>query len=144
MSKSISSLKLPHYKGTAGLSSVPIAAPPEVLLPMNMHPGGAAVPIVEVGDYVRVGQLIAREEGRNSSPVHASISGTVTAIEPYDNTLAIRIKGDGKMEVDPSVKPHDPKDLDEFLQLVRDNGIVGLGGAAFPLWAKLTRYAKAR
>lgn len=142
MSKSISSLKLPHYKGTAGLSSVPIAAPPEVLLPMNMHPGGAAVPVVEVGDYVRVGQLIAREEGRNSSPVHASISGTVTAIEPYDNTLAIRIRGDGKMEVDPSVKPHDPKDLDEFLQLVRDSGIVGLGGAAFPLWAKLDAVRK--
>lgn len=142
MSKSISSLKLPHYKGTAGLAAVPIAAPPEVLMPMNMHPGGAAVPVVEVGDYVRVGQLIAREEGRNSSPVHASISGTVTAIEPYDNTVAIRIKGDGKMEVDPSVKPHDPKDLDEFLQLVRDSGIVGLGGAAFPLWAKLDAVRK--
>lgn len=142
MSKSISSLKLPHYKGTAGLAAVPIAAPPEVLMPMNMHPGGAAVPVVEVGDYVRVGQLIAREEGRNSSPVHASISGTVTAIEPYDNTVAIRIKGDGKMEVDPSVTPKDPKDLDEFLQMVRDSGIVGLGGAAFPLWAKLDAVRK--
>lgn len=137
MSKSISSLKLPHYKGTAGISTVPIAPPPEVLIPMNMHPGGPAVPVVEVGEHVRIGQLIAKEEGRNSSPVHASISGTVTAIEPYDNTLAIRIKNDGKMEVDPSVKPLEPKDLDEFLQLVRDSGIVGLGGAAFPLWAKL-------
>lgn len=137
MKKSISSLKLPHYKSTAGVSSAVIAPPEEVLLPMTMHSGQPAAPIVSVGDHVRVGQLIAREEGRNSSPVHASVSGTVTAIEAYDASLAIRIKSDGKMEKDPGVVPPQPKDLDEFLQAVRDSGIVGLGGAAFPLWAKL-------
>lgn len=145
--KSISSLKLPHYKGTAAKASVPVAPPSEVLLPMNMHSGQAAEPVVAVGDYVRVGQLIAREEGRNSSPVYASISGTVAAIEPYESepgrkTQAILIKGDGKMEVDPSVQPPEIHDLDSFLAAVRQSGIVGLGGAAFPLWAKLDAIRK--
>ena len=140
--KSISSLKLPHYKSTANKASVKIAPPEEVLLPMNMHSGQAAEPVVAVGDYVRVGQLIAREEGRNSSPVYASASGTVNAIEPYESesgrsTRAILIKSDGKMELDPGVKPPEVHDLDSFLAAVRASGIVGLGGAAFPLWAKL-------
>ena len=145
--KSISSLKLPHYKSTAAKASVRVAPPSEVLLPMNMHSGQAAEPVVAVGDYVRVGQLIAREEGRNSSPVYATISGTVAAIEPYESepgrkTQAILIKGDGKMEVDPSVQPPEIHDLDSFLAAVRQSGIVGLGGAAFPLWAKLDAIRK--
>ena len=102
MRKNISTLKLPHYKGTAGKAAVRIPVPKEVLLPMNMHSGQAAEPVVAVGDHVTVGQLIAREEGRNSAPVHASVSGTVKAIEPYAaggrKTTAIRIESDGKME----------------------------------------------
>lgn len=138
LKKSISILKVPHHKNTAGMKSVRISPPEEVLLPMKMHSGQAAEPVVGVGDYVRVGQLIAREEGRNSSPVHASVSGTVAAIEPFNGSgLAIRIKSDGKMEKSPEVTAPDVHDLDEFLQAVRDSGIVGLGGAAFPLWAKL-------
>ena len=141
LKKSITALKVPHHKNTAGAASVAIATPEEVLLPLNMHSGQAAEPVVAVGDYVRVGQLIAREEGRNSSPVHASVSGIVTAIEPYSLTgrpaMAIRIRSDGKMEKDSSIRVPQPHDLDSFLQAVRDSGIVGLGGAAFPLWAKL-------
>ncbi len=142
LKKSISSLKLPHWKGTAAMASVAIAPPPYVLLPTTMHPGGPAVPVVEVGDYVRVGQLIAREEGKNSSPVHATVSGTVTAIEPYGKDVAIRIESDGRMEQDPGLKVPQPQDLDGFLQAVRDSGIVGLGGAAFPVWAKLDAVRK--
>lgn len=74
LKKNISILKLPHLKKTAGMNSVRISPPKEVLLPMNMHSGQAAVPIVAEGEHVRVGQLIAREEGRNSSPVHATVS----------------------------------------------------------------------
>lgn len=66
--------------------------------------------------------------------------GVVKAIEPFGPTVAIRIESDGKMEKDPGVVPPEVHDLDEFLQAVRDSGIVGLGGAAFPLWAKLTRF----
>lgn len=145
--KSISSLKLPHHKSTATMAAVKIAPPKEVLLPMNMHSGHDAEPVVAVGEHVLIGQLVAREEGRNSSPVYASISGTVTAIEDYTSetgraTKAIRIQSDGKMEVSPQVKPPVVTDLDSFLAAVRDSGIVGLGGAAFPLWAKLDAIRK--
>lgn len=131
--KNISTLKLPHHKQTSGMASEPITPSAEVLLPMNMHSGQAAVPVVEVGQHVYRGQLIAREEGKNSSPVHASVSGTVKAIEPYGRTQAIRIESDGRMEADPELKAPDVHDLDSFLQAVRESGIVGLGGAAFPV-----------
>lgn len=137
LKKNISSLVLPHNKHTAGMASVVVAPPAEVLLPMNMHSGAPAAPTVEVGEHVYLGQLIAREDGKNSVPVHASVSGTVKAIEPYGNTVAIRIESDGKMEKDPAMKAPEVHNLDEFLAAVRDSGIVGLGGAAFPVWAKL-------
>lgn len=137
LKKNISSLVLPHNKHTAGMASVVVAPPAEVLLPMNMHSGAPAAPTVAVGEHVYVGQLIAREDGKNSVPVHASVSGTVKAIEPYGNTVAIRIESDGKMEADPAMKAPEVHNLDEFLAAVRDSGIVGLGGAAFPVWAKL-------
>ena len=139
--KDISSLHVPHNKHTAACVPVRIETPKEVVLPMNMHSGQDAEPIVNVGDHVKVGQLIAREEGRFSSPVHATVSGTVVEIAPMatssgKDTLAIRIESDGLMEISESVKAPEITDCDSFLQAVREGGIVGLGGAAFPTWAK--------
>ena len=139
--KDISSLHVPHNKNTAACVPVRIETPHEVVLPMNMHSGQDAKPIVNVGDHVKVGQLIAIEEGRFSSPVHATVSGTVVEIAPMatssgKDTLAIRIESDGLMEVSESVKAPEITDCDSFLQAVREGGIVGLGGAAFPTWAK--------
>ena len=139
--KDISSLHVPHNKHTAGCVPVKIETPKEVILPMNMHSGHDAEPIVSVGDHVYVGQLIAREEGRFSSPVHATVSGTVVEIAPMETadgkgTLAIKIESDGLMQADPNMKAPEFTDCDSFLQAVRDGGIVGLGGAAFPTWAK--------
>ena len=104
MKKDISSLHVPHNKHTAACVPQRIETPKEVILPMNMHSGHDAEPIVNVGDYVKVGQLIAREEGRFSSPVHATVSGTVVEIAPMPTasgkeTIAIRIESDGKMEI---------------------------------------------
>ena len=145
--KNISTLHLPHNKHTAGVSSVRVAPPAEVLLPLSMHSGAPAVPVVSVGDYVRVGQLIAEEGGNISSPVHATVSGTIKAIEPYvkangKSVMAIRIESDGKMEKDPTLQPPVVNDLDSFLLAVRKSGVVGLGGAAFPLWGKLDAIRK--
>ncbi len=139
--KNISSLHVPHNKHTDKLDPVRIAIPTEVVLPMNMHSGHDAEPIVSVGDYVRVGQLIAREEGRFSSPVHATVSGTVVEIAPIKHgdggeVVAIRIESDGKMEKHPDLKAPVINNCDEFLAAVRESGVVGLGGAAFPTWAK--------
>jgi len=140
--KDISSLHVPHNKNTAGCEPVKIETPKEVILPMNMHSGGEAEPIVNPGDHVYVGQLIAREEGRFSSPVHATVSGTVAEIMTLPTARgkevkAIRIESDGKMEADPNMKPPVFEGCDGFLQAVRESGVVGLGGAAFPTWAKL-------
>ena len=139
--KDISSLHVPHNKNTAACVPVRIETPKEVVLPMNMHSGQDAKPIVNVGDHVKVGQLIAIEEGRFSSNVHATVSGTVVEIAPMatssgKDTLAIRIESDGLMEISESVKAPEITDCDSFLQAVREGGIVGLGGAAFPTWAK--------
>lgn len=146
--KNVSKLKLPHNKHTAEMHSIIALPPKEVWLPMSMHSGKDAVPVVEVGEHVYVGQLIAREEGNISSPVHATISGTVSAIEPIKTmgkeVLAIKITGDGKMEKDPNLKAPEVNDVDEFLQAVRDSGIVGLGGAAFPTWSKLAACKKSK
>ncbi len=141
MRKNISTLKLHHNKHTAGSQAAPIAPPEEVLLPMTMHSGSPAEPIVTAGDYVRIGQLIAKAGSGMSSPVHATVSGTVTAIEPFTqadgkSVQIIRIKSDGKMEKDPNLAPPVFDDLDGFLAAMKDSGVVGLGGAAFPLWGK--------
>ncbi len=140
--KDISSLHVPHNKNTAECTPVRIDTPAEVILPMNMHSGHDAEPIVNVGDHVKVGQLIAREEGRFSSPVHATVSGTVAEIFTMETpdgkgTLAIKIESDGLMEVSEEVKVPEITDCDSFLEAVRNSGLVGLGGAAFPTWAKL-------
>ena len=141
MKKSISNLHLPHYKSTAGKQSVLLDPPEEVLIPLSMHAGAPAIPVVKEGDNVKIGQLIAQEDGKVSSPVHATISGVVTGIEDYKTTAgktcqAIRIKSDGKMDVHESVVPRKCENLDEFLGALKESGIVGLGGAAFPVWSK--------
>ena len=150
LKKSISNLKLPHYKSTAGMAAVRMPIPREVLIPlspMNAHHATMSEPIVQVGDHVTVGQMIAREKDRGASHIHASVSGTVTGIEPYTmgsgSGTAIRIESDGKMEKCPDLKIPHPTNLDEFLQCVRDSGVVGLGGAAYPVWAKLSAAQKA-
>lgn len=146
--RNVSKLKLPHNKHTAQLHSIVALPPKEVYLPLNMHSGKEAVAVVGVNDYVRVGQLIAREEGNISSPVHATVSGTVNAIEPIwsmgKKVMAIKIVSDGKMEKDPQLKAPTVTNVDEFLQAVRESGIVGLGGAAFPTWAKLAACKKSK
>ena len=131
--KKISAVHVPHCKSTQDMHSVRIAPPESVTIPMSMHSGVPAVPIVSVGDHVFRGQLIAKEgEGRVSSPIHASISGNVTDVtDKY-----VSIKSDGKMENDPEMKAPKLETLDDFLDGCRKSGIVGLGGAAYPLHGK--------
>lgn len=142
--KKISAVKVPHHKNTAGLEPVKLAPPSEVLLPLKISSHGVPdnVPTVAVGDHVYVGQLIALENGKGTANVHATVSGTVASLDdqvvtPNGAAAAIRIVSDGKMEVDPAITVPVAHDVNEFLDLIRASGIVGLGGAAYPLWAKL-------
>ena len=131
--KKISAVHVPHCKSTQDMHSVRIAPPDSVTIPMSMHSGVPAVPVVQKGDHVYIGQLIAKEgEGRVSSPIHASVSGTVSEV----SEKSISIKSDGKMEKDPEMKAPKLDTLDDFLDGCRKSGIVGLGGAAYPLHGK--------
>ena len=131
--KKISAVHVPHCKATQDMHSQLITPPSSVTIPMKMHSGVPAVPIVALGDHVYVGTLIAKcGEGRVSSPVHASISGEITAVSEKE----ISIKSDDKMEKDPSLKAPKLETLDDFLTGCCNSGIVGLGGAAYPLHGK--------
>ena len=124
---------------------VEFPAPETVVIPLSMHAGAPANAIVEVGEEVKVGQKIGEAGGFISSPVHSSVSGTVTAIEVHKHAtrgecLSVVIKSDGKDTLHESVKPN--KDLDsltpeEIIDIVREAGIVGMGGAGFPTFVKL-------
>lgn len=125
------------------------ALPSRVVLPVSQHIGAPAKPEVEIGDAVKRGQVIANSDSFISAPVHASISGTVTAIEtrpvPHPSgleALVIEIESDGRDEVLADVgwpACKDPFSLDagQVRERVRAAGLVGLGGAAFPSAVKL-------
>ena len=120
--------------------------PKTLVISMSQHLGAPANPIVQVGDTVKVGQKIGEAAGFISAPVHSSVSGTVVAVEPRmhatrgSEVMAVVIESDGKDTLDESVKPN--KDLDsltpdEIINIVREAGIVGMGGAGFPTCVKL-------
>lgn len=124
----------------------PFPAPETVVIPVSMHAGAPATPVVKVGDTVKVGQLIAEASAFISSNVHSSVSGTVVAIEPRPHSKgvdvdAIVIKNDGLNTLDESVKPAKPLEEltpEEIVAIVKDKGITGMGGAGFPTSVKLT------
>ena len=104
-----------------------------VVIPMVQHIGAPCTPLVQVGDRVLKGQKIGDGEGL-CVPVHASVSGKVVAIEPRPhvrgtNIMAVVIENDFKNES--VTMPHATND-DEILHAIREAGIVGMGGAAFP------------
>lgn len=120
--------------------------PEEVVIPLSQHAGAPAAPIVAVGDHVQVGQKIGESAGFISCTVHSSVSGTVTAIEPRMHATrgcpmdAVVIRNDFKNTLHESVKPvADPNSLtqDDVVALIREKGIVGMGGAGFPTSVKL-------
>lgn len=119
--------------------------PEVVVIPLSMHAGAPANPVVQVGDTVKVGQKIGEAAAFISSPIHSSVSGTVIAIEPHGHAtrgecMSVVIQSDRKNTLHESVKPN--KDLDsltpdEIVGIVREAGIVGMGGAGFPTSVKL-------
>ena len=130
---------------TEHLPLVRFPEPEEVVIPLSMHAGAPANPVVQVGDTVKVGQKIGEAAAFISSPIHSSVSGTVVAIEPHGHAtrgecLSVVIRSDGKNTLDESVKPHKSLDEltpDEVVEIVREAGIVGMGGAGFPTSVKL-------
>ena len=107
--------------------------PKQVVIPLLQHIGAPCTPLVKVGDRVLRGQKIGDGQGL-CVPVHASVSGTVIAIEPRPHTSgrmveAVVIENDFQ---DEKAEPVIPETPDEILHAIREAGIVGMGGAAFP------------
>ena len=139
----IRGLPIPHSKNTAGYAPDTLPTPSEVKLPMKMHSGSPAKPIVSVGDLVKVGQLIGEAEGRVSSPVHASVSGKIKSISDTDSitgekAVSVTIASDGAQALYDGIAPPSVTSTAQFLKAVEDSGVVGLGGAGYPTAPKLT------
>ena len=142
MSKRMNGVHVPHYKNTAACAPNRMPVPAQLVIPMAMHIGARANPVVKAGDTVKVGQLIAEAGGFVSAPIYSGASGTVKKIEDIlvangQRVPAVFIDTDGQQEVFEGVKPPEVTDLDSFLAAVRDSGVVGLGGAGFPTSVKL-------
>lgn len=133
-----------HKEMTCGLETIPAPVPDRVYIPLSQHIGAPCAPLVVVGEEVKKGQRIGEGKGFVSSPIHASVSGKVVAIDLREHpggsfVPCIVIENDGKEEWAESVRPAgDPALLDagEIRQIISDAGIVGLGGATFPAHVK--------
>lgn len=138
----LNGISVPHFKHTAEAKSVRMDMPKTVTIPMNMHIGAPAIPCVKKGDSVKIGQLIATADGYVSSPVHASISGTVTEVGTMlssngNQVECITIESDGLGEISSECTPNSVSDFAEFIAAVKESGVIGLGGAGFPTSVKL-------
>lgn len=119
--------------------------PQKVVIPLVQHTGNPAKSLVEKGDSVTKGQLIGEADGFISSGVHASISGKVTALEKFVNpvygkTLCVFIESDGEDKASADIITRNSIENltgDEVKTIIKNAGIVGLGGAAFPTHVKV-------
>lgn len=138
---------VPHFKEST--ESRPIKStrlPSTVVVSLHQHTGAPCEPLVRVGDQVKVGQKIGDSQAALTAPVHSPVSGKVVKIGPYlmsggVERPAITIESDGLQEVADTVRPYGSLEnltRQDLINLIREAGIVGLGGAAFPTYFKLT------
>lgn len=138
----------PENKLSAGEKIKVLPIPEEVIIPLGQHIGAPATPVVQKGDQVKTGQLIAQASGFVSANIHSSVSGTVIAIDNVIDAAglskpAIRIKTEGDEwmpEIDRTNKIERTASLskEEIVKAIAAAGIVGMGGATFPTQVKLT------
>ena len=141
-------LRLPAHKSES--TALPIQTAPlptQLVLPITQHTGDPAQPIVEIGEHVLKGQLIAESRAAIGAPVHASSSGKIVAIGPWPvhrrfgaPAPCIVIECDGEdraVDAAETPIPYDSLPADALLTTILRGGIVGLGGAVFPTAQKL-------
>ena len=122
------------------------SVPDEVIIPLSQHIGAPSKPVVAPGDKVDLGQMIAEAGGFVSVPCFASVSGTVKEIAPRPhitgkNSMAIVIENDHEDRLSPDVKSKgslDALEPKQIVDMIKNAGIVGMGGAAFPTHVKLS------
>lgn len=132
-----------RYTAAKPIETAPL--PEKVIIPLRMHIGAPVSPIVKKGDTVKKGQLIAKSDAFVSGNIHASISGTVAEIADYPHSvfgssMSIVIESDGLdawAEGIPVQRQWEKLDAKELSGIIREAGIVGMGGATFPTHVKL-------
>ena len=122
-----------------------IKAGKEVVIPLQQHIGKICDPLVKKGDYVKIGQKIGDVDAFVSSPVHASVSGTVLAVEPRLSSggvkvMSVVIENDFLDIIDEDINiagDYENMSHDEIVEAIHKAGIVGMGGAGFPMHIKV-------
>ncbi len=135
-------------KITAQKSIVDLTLPATVTIPLAMHLGVPAKPVVEKGDTIKTGQLIAEGNGFVSANIHSSVSGKVLKIDKAldasgykHNSIFIQVEGeewDETIDRSDELKENCLLEQKEIIQKINEAGIVGMGGATFPSHVKLT------
>ena len=121
---------------------------PDVLvIPLSQHIGAPCKSLVKKGDAVTVGQKIGDNQGL-CVPVHASVSGTVKAVEMRPHTsgtmsMSVVIQNDHQQTLCPDIQPRTKEEVrnltaEQLIAIIREAGIVGMGGATFPTHVKLS------
>lgn len=137
---------IPEHKDLTKDKAIETAIEPKIVyISLHQHVGSSCEAIVSVGDMVKVGQKIGDSKAFLSTPVHSSVSGVVKGISQIYTpdgmkTDCVVIESDGLNELHESVKPFENLDKfskEEIINLIKEAGIVGLGGAGFPMHAKL-------
>ncbi len=133
---------------TEGKQIQAMPLPRKLVIPLQQHTGAPCEPLVKEGDEVRAGQKIGESTGFVSSPVHAGISGKVTAVAPMPHPVLPGLVRSIVIECPEGAGPDggswtEKKDwsalsADQIRFLIKEAGIVGLGGAAFPTHVKLS------
>lgn len=141
MAFSLKGIKVPHRKNTVGAPVERMVIDNTVMLSMAMHIGRPSVPVVKAGDQVCIGTLVANAGEGLSSPVYSSVSGKVVGISEVlasngSKVPAVLIDSDGEMTVDENIAPPVITDKASLIAAIKDSGVVGLGGAGFPTYAK--------
>jgi Na+-translocating ferredoxin:NAD+ oxidoreductase subunit C len=137
-----------HKEITATMAVTKMKTPEKVVLPMQQHIGAPCEPLegIAVGTEVKIGQKIAESSAFVSAPIHATVSGKVVEIGPHLHPIgvtieAVTIESDGQDQWIENLEP--AGDLDSLSpetirEIVKNAGIVGLGGATFPTHVKLS------
>ena len=138
-------------KITAEIPTKVAELPKQAVFPLSQHIGAPAKPVVQKGDAVKVGTLIAEAGGFVSAPIFSSVSGTVLKIDDIVDatgyrkpSIIIKVEGDEWVEsIDrtdklETIEAHPELTPEEIVKRVKDAGVTGMGGAGFPTFIKLT------
>ncbi len=137
----------PHNKETTEHIPVEIMKAPQlVYIPLSQHIGAPCTSLVKIGDQVKIGQKIGEPQGFVSSPVHSSVSGKVKTIKQMTSpsgqpSNCIVVENDFTDEIDDQITPFgsvETLSAEKILDIVKEMGIVGMGGATFPTHVKMS------